>query len=97
MQIHPALRQPAVLLTAAALLGAGVTGVYSLAREPRPVPARGGAVLGQFGQLRADLLERETDTLGVDDERDASEDRARVAAVRRPSPMLMPVASFSTA
>ena len=30
-----ALRQPAVLLIAAALLGAGVTGVYSLAREQR--------------------------------------------------------------
>jgi hypothetical protein len=35
MEIHPALRQPAVLLTAAALLGAGVTGVYSLVRERR--------------------------------------------------------------
>ena len=35
MQIHPALRQPAVLLTAAVFLGAGVTGVYSLARERR--------------------------------------------------------------
>src|SRR5262249_8074123 len=35
MQIHPTLRQPAALLIAAALLGAGVTGVYSLAREQR--------------------------------------------------------------
>src|SRR5690349_2325350 len=35
MQIHPALRQPAVLLTGAAILGAGLTGVYSLTREQR--------------------------------------------------------------
>src|SRR5258708_29688636 len=35
MPIPPALSRPAVLLTARALLGAGLTGVYSLAREQR--------------------------------------------------------------
>src|SRR5262245_39423469 len=39
MEVHPALRQPVVWLTASALLGAGITGVYSMAREQRETKA----------------------------------------------------------
>jgi len=58
MQIHPALRQPAVLLTAAALLGAGVTGVYSLAREQRQTKtfeAERSQALAALSQARGEI------------------------------------------
>src|SRR3954451_9859601 len=50
-------------------------------REPVPVAPRGRAVGRQLGELVRDLIERQADLLGEDDERDAAEHRARVAAV----------------
>ncbi len=52
-------------------------------REPRPVAALGGAIRRELGQLRADLLERQADSLGEHDERDPPQNRPREAAVAR--------------
>jgi hypothetical protein len=51
------------------------------AREARPVAARRRAVGGELAQLATDLLEREADPLGEDDEGDPPQRRARVAAM----------------
>jgi hypothetical protein len=45
--------------------------------------AGGGAIGRQLGELLADLLERQADPLREDDEGDAPQHRARVAAVPR--------------
>ena len=53
------------------------------AREARPVAPVRRAVARQLGELGADLVERQADPLGEDDERDPAQHRARVAAVAR--------------
>ena len=48
-------------------------------REPGPVGPVGRLVGRELGQLGGDLVERQADALGEDDEGDAAEDRPRVA------------------
>src|SRR2546430_438586 len=50
-------------------------------REARPVPPGRRALRRQLGELCADLLERQADPLGEDDERDAPQRRPREAPV----------------
>ena len=53
------------------------------ARQPRPVAARRARGRRAAWRARADLVERQPDALGEDDERDPAQHRARVAAVAR--------------
>lgn len=53
------------------------------ARELSPVAARGGAVGRELGQFRANFLERQSYSLGEDDESDAPKYRPREATVAR--------------
>src|SRR5205823_922802 len=48
-------------------------------RQARPVAAGRRAVRGELGELRADLVERQPDALGEDDERDPPKHRPRIA------------------
>src|SRR4029078_5178698 len=50
-------------------------------RQARPVAPGRGTVGRELCELGADLVEREADLLGEDDERDAAQDGARVAAM----------------
>src|SRR5262249_10223662 len=68
-------------LEAAKLADALVDARAPRRREARPVAARRGAVGRELVQLGADLVEREADALGEDDERDPPQDGAPVAAV----------------
>src|SRR6185503_5882965 len=52
-----------------------------------PVRSFRHAVAGQLRELNADFLERQTDLLRKDNEGDAAEDGARVAAVAGPGPL----------
>ena len=56
-------------------------------RQARPVAPRGRAVGRQLGQLLADLVERQADPLGEDDEGDPAQHGPRVAAVARAGPL----------
>jgi hypothetical protein len=49
--------------------------------EPCPVAARRHAVGRELAELCADLVERQTDPLGEDDERDPPEDRTGIATM----------------
>jgi hypothetical protein len=56
------------------------------ARETRPVAAGRRPLRRELGELRADLIERQPDSLGEHDECDAPEHRPRIAAVTRAGP-----------
>ena len=56
-------------------------------RERRDQSRRVGAWWGELGELGADLLERQPDALGEDDECDSAEHRPRVAAVAGAGPL----------
>ena len=61
-----------------------VDAVGPRARQALPVAARGGAVGRELGELLADLVERQPDPLGEDDEGDPPQHAPRIAAVARP-------------